>query len=62
MFHTGPFLFTVFRAMLNLHKYELAIDEVLPLIGMAEILSPTELREYVASKLSMLAGSYMKEA
>jgi len=46
------------RAILNFHKYELATGEVLSLIGMAEILSPQELRQHASSKLKELADLY----
>lgn len=48
------------RAILNLHKYEFATEEVLSLIGMAEILSPQELRQYASNKLLELADYYVK--
>lgn len=45
-------------ASINLHSYQFAQLEVLPLVGRCEVLKPTELRAYVKNRLLELLDSY----
>ncbi|OPJ62856.1 helix-turn-helix transcriptional regulator [Clostridium oryzae] len=46
------------EAIVNMHKYEFAIGEVLDIIGCAEILAPVELRDFVKKRLQIMLKKY----
>jgi predicted DNA-binding transcriptional regulator YafY len=46
------------NASVNLHSYDRAKDEVLDLIGWAEIIKPVELREFAVHKLESMLKMY----
>lgn len=47
-------------ATINMHGYESACDEVMDIIGKAEILEPKELRSFAKNKLKDIVGLYEK--
>lgn len=46
------------KATINMHKYEFAVDDILGIIGYAEVLKPAELRNYVAETLCNVIRKY----
>lgn len=47
-------------ATVNMHKYDFARDEAMEIAGIAEIISPPELREFVVKRLFEIAEVYAK--
>lgn len=45
-------------AAVNMHRFDLALDEVLDVMGYAEVLEPRELRDHVREKITQLAEVY----